>query len=65
MDKNRAEEIMRTPAKIEVVHKGTPVWIEGVNDEKANVTIMGTCKTMDVPFQELQETGKYETHLDA
>lgn len=63
MDKKRAEEIMRAPTKIEVVYHGEPVWIEGVNDTSANVTVMGTTKTMDVPLQELLETGKYETRL--
>jgi H-type small acid-soluble spore protein len=60
MDRNRAEEIMRSPAKIEVVYDGLPVWIEGTADDKANITVMGTCKTMDVPYTKLRETGKYE-----
>lgn len=64
LDKQRAEEIMRAPAKIEVVHNGQPVWLEGVNSASANVTIMGTSRTMDVPLTELVETGKYETRLD-
>lgn len=64
MDKKRAEEIMRVPAKIEVVYDGRPVWIESVNDQNATVTVMGTTRTMDVPLEELQETGKYETRLN-
>jgi H-type small acid-soluble spore protein len=60
MDTNRAEEIMRAPKKIEVVYNGQPVWIEGVNGTSANVTVMGTCKTMDVPVADLQENGKWK-----
>jgi H-type small acid-soluble spore protein len=60
MDKNRAQEIMRAPTKIEVVYQGEPVWIEGVDETSANITIMGTSRTADVPLEELQETGKYE-----
>jgi len=58
MNKSRAEEIMRAPTKIEVVHDGRPVWIESINGDTANVTVMGTCHTMDVPLRELKETGK-------
>jgi H-type small acid-soluble spore protein len=65
MDKKRAEEIMRSPAKIEVVHNGQPVWIEGAGENSANVTVMGTCKTMDVPYGQLTETGKYENRIDS
>lgn len=58
MDKSRAEEILHSPDSIEVMHEGKPVWIEGVNATTANVTVIGTCRTMDVPFNELEETGK-------
>lgn len=64
MDKNRADEIMRAPTKIEVVYNGEPVWIEGVDDTGAIVKVMGTSKTFDVSFSELTETGKYEMHLN-
>lgn len=55
MDKQRAQEIINSPAKIEVHYQGKPVWIEGVEEDTANVTVMGTCHTMNVPFSELQE----------
>ena len=64
MEKNRAEEILRAPTKIEVVYDARPVWITGVNGTSANVTVMGTSKTMDVPIADLKETGKYEMRLD-
>ena len=61
MDKRRAEQILSDPAKIDVQYQGKPVWIEGINDTTANVTFMGTCKTMDVPFNELNEPGRLES----
>ncbi|MDW7652080.1 MAG: H-type small acid-soluble spore protein [Bacillota bacterium] len=64
MDKKRAEEIMRAPTKIEVVHNGEPVWIEGIDETSADVTVLGTSETRDVPLEELQETGKYEMRLN-
>ena len=58
MDKQRVQEILETSEKIEVKLNGEPVWIEGIKSNTANVTVMGTCKTMDVPFMSLEETGK-------
>ena len=55
VDKNRAEQILKASEKIEVHHQGKPIWIEGINENTANVTVVGTCHTMDVPFKELQE----------
>lgn len=62
MDKNRAEQILSDPAKIDVQYQGRPVWIEGVNETTANVTFLGTCKTMDVPFNELKESDRLGSH---
>jgi H-type small acid-soluble spore protein len=55
MDKQRAVEIMNSPEKIEVHCQGQPVWIEGIEEDTANVTVMGTCRTMNVPFADLKE----------
>ena len=60
MEKQRVQEILETSEKIEVKYNGEPVWIEGIKSNTANVTVMGTCKTMDVPFMSLEETGKLE-----
>lgn len=60
MNKKRAEEILHAPERINVFHYGKSVWIEGVNDTTANVTIMGTCETMDVPFHQLEEMNTTE-----
>ncbi|MCW3490725.1 H-type small acid-soluble spore protein [Dethiobacter alkaliphilus] len=60
MEKDRVKEILDSPEKIEVKYLGEPVWIEGIKSNTANVTVMGTCKTMDVPFMSLEETGKME-----
>jgi len=57
LEKRRAIQIMASDEKFEVIYKDKPVWIEGVNENTANVTVMGTCTTMDVPFTELHEPG--------
>jgi H-type small acid-soluble spore protein len=56
MEKERAEQILNAPDPIDVKYQGKLVWIEGVGDDTANVTVMGTCRTMDVPIEELRET---------
>jgi small acid-soluble spore protein H (minor) len=57
----RAEEIIASPEKIEVLYNENPVWLEDiVNNEKAYVTVLGSCKTMEVPVSDLVETGKSE-----
>ncbi|NLP37847.1 MAG: H-type small acid-soluble spore protein [Firmicutes bacterium] len=60
MDRQRAKEILQTKEKIEVHYQGTPVWIEGIYGSTANVTVMGTCRTMDVPVADLEEKGTKE-----
>ncbi|UNC91969.1 H-type small acid-soluble spore protein [Candidatus Contubernalis alkaliaceticus] len=57
MEIQRAREIISAPEKIEVHFDGTPVWIEDIKNDTANVTVMGTCKSMEVPVYELQEKG--------
>ncbi len=56
MDKQRAIQIMASDDNIKVLYKSKSVWIEGVKEDKANITVMGTCTTMDVPVADLQET---------
>lgn len=53
----RAKEIISTPEKIEVLFDGTSVWIEDIKNDTANVTVMGTYKTMEVPVEQLEEKG--------
>lgn len=60
MDLERIKQIMESPDKYEVLYNGSPVWIENVYHDTANVTVMGTCKTMDVPVADLDEKGKVE-----
>ncbi len=57
MKMQRAKEIISAPEKIEVHFDGTPVWIEDIKNDIANVTVMGTCKSLEVPVEELQEKG--------
>ena len=57
----RAEEIIASPDKIEVLYRENPVWLEDImNDEKVYVTVLGSCKAMDVPVSDLVETGTVE-----
>ncbi len=61
MDVKRAEEIISSENKIEVIYRDKPVWLEDVMDgEKVYVTIIGSCQTMEVPVADLVETGTIE-----
>ncbi len=61
MDLKRAEEIISSEKKIEVVFRDNPVWLEDVMDgEKVYVTVIGSCQTMEVPVADLVETGTTE-----
>ncbi len=53
MELERAKQIINSPDKFEILYNGTPVWIENIYHDTANVTVMGTCKTLDVPVTEL------------
>ncbi|MBS4023450.1 MAG: small, acid-soluble spore protein, H family [Dethiobacter sp.] len=61
MQIKRAQEIMAAPEKIEVVYREEPVWLEDImNNGNAYITVVGSCRTMEVPVAELVETGKME-----
>lgn len=57
MDVARAEEILKSPAIIEVRHNNTAVWLEDVNkrENTAIVTYMSLGGTAEVPVSQLTE----------
>lgn len=57
MEIQRAKEIISAPEKVEVHFDGTSVWIEDIIKDTANVTVLGTCKSIEVPVEKLQEVG--------
>jgi H-type small acid-soluble spore protein len=59
MQVNRAEQILEASEKIEVLYKNSPIWIEKLNKTQntAQVTVLGTTSKMEVPVNDLVETG--------
>lgn len=57
MDAARAEEIIKSPAIIEVRHRNTAVWLEEVNTKEntAIVTYMSLGGMAEVPISQLSE----------
>jgi H-type small acid-soluble spore protein len=59
MQSNRAEQILKAQEKIEVLYKNSPIWIEKLNKTQntAQVTVLGSSSMMEVPVEDLVETG--------
>lgn len=56
MDSIRAKQIMESDGVIEVLHQGTPVWIENVmNNNMAQVSYIQTNEMKEVPVYMLVE----------
>ncbi|HOP93360.1 MAG TPA: H-type small acid-soluble spore protein [Acetivibrio thermocellus] len=56
MDAARAQQIIESDQVIEVLHKGSPVWIEKVMDNNmAHVSYIHTKEEKDVPLYMLVE----------
>jgi len=55
MDNQRAREIIHSLGVIEVLHQGSPVWIEGLDDNMAEVKYLDSEKRTMVPVTELAE----------
>lgn len=58
MDFARAREIYNADENIRVLHNGTPVWIENLNEDRHSATIKplyGQWGTSQVPVDELEE----------
>jgi small acid-soluble spore protein H (minor) len=59
MNVSRAQQIIESEKEIEVLHNGTPVWLQSVNEN--NHTARAYSKNqpdneMDIPVNELQES---------
>ncbi len=55
MDNKRAQEIIDSLGVIEVLLRGRPVWIEGLDGELARVRFLDDSHNLKVPVGELQE----------
>lgn len=56
MDANRAQQIIESDQVIEVLHQGSPVWIEKVmNNNMAHVSFIQTKEEKEVPVYMLVE----------
>lgn len=66
MQQNRAAEIISSSFNFEVTWHGKPVWIESVNKvhNRAGIVVLGSQDKWDVPIEELEETGNFESMLD-
>lgn len=52
---NRAREIFNSLGIIEVLHQDSPIWIEQIKDEVAEIRYLDTEKRRQVPVAELRE----------
>jgi len=55
MELRRLQEIVNSPAAVQVLHNLSPVWIESVDDQSAVVRYLETGKVQKVPVAELSE----------
>lgn len=59
MDASRARMIIQSPDSIQVMHEGSPVWIEKViDDNSAEITFFGKGKKEIIPLRQLIEDRK-------
>lgn len=58
MDRQRAEQIMKAPRKVEVQYEDVPVWIDDVHGNMADITVIGTSRSMKVSLDKLRDTGR-------
>jgi len=56
LDNKRAIEIISSLGVIEVRHQGSPVWIEQVEDDFAEIKYLDKGKRIRVPVNELAES---------
>jgi small acid-soluble spore protein H (minor) len=55
MDINRAKEIFNSLGVIEVCYKGCPVWIEKIDEDRAQVQDIETNQSFEVSVNDLVE----------
>ncbi len=56
MDKKRAEEIIDSLGVIEVIHGSSPVWLNNLDGDMANIEYLDRCDKARVPLAELYES---------
>jgi small acid-soluble spore protein H (minor) len=54
---DRARQIVESQGVIEVTYDGSPVWIENIRNDNAEVTYLGTRRREEVPINVLMEGG--------
>ena len=56
----RAAEILSSPNTVEVVYNNMPVWIDNVDESRhtASIRLMETGNRIEVPVDELSESGR-------
>lgn len=52
---DRAREIMESKGVIEVLYQGHPVWIEGIEQDSAQVRLLDDDHKLNVPINMLTE----------
>jgi H-type small acid-soluble spore protein len=55
VEKARAEEIINSKGVIEVFHKSSPVWLEQIDGEMANIEYLHDLSKSRVNLEELYE----------
>lgn len=55
MDPEKAQQIVESLGVIEVLHNGSPVWIENLDGGEAEVRYLETGEIVQVPVSELVE----------
>lgn len=65
MHMNRAAEIISSSHNIEVIHGAKSVWIKSIDKiaNSAQVIVLGSKEELQVPIDELMETGVSEPFL--
>lgn len=56
LNRERAKQIMESRGVIQVLHNGSPVWIESIKGDNAEVTYIESKKRAEVPLNTLNET---------
>ncbi len=55
MNSVRAKEIVDSLGVINVLYKGSPVWIENINNDSVQIQDLNTQKRFEVPVKDLVE----------
>ncbi|WP_425447975.1 H-type small acid-soluble spore protein [Dethiothermospora halolimnae] len=60
MNSLKANEVIDMSENVEVLYKGTSVWIEHIKEDSntAIVKVLETLENIEVPLEDLYETGR-------